>query len=79
QINGQGPDIGDQYRSEIFYFNSDQKATIEKLILILKGKGYNVITKLTPATTFWKAEEYHQDYYQKENGIPYCHKFVEKF
>jgi len=79
QLNHQGPDYGDQYRSEIFYLNNDQKSTVDKLIGLLKQKGLNVVTKVTPATTFWKAEDYHQDYYKKENGIPYCHRFVERF
>lgn len=79
QINRQGPDVGDQYRSEVFYFNMDQKATTDSLIDILKKKGIPVVTKVTPVSTFWKAEEYHQQYYSKENGTPYCHKYVKKF
>ena len=79
QKNGQGPDIGDQYRSEIFFLNNDQKEIALKLISILSKKGYKVVTKVSPATFFWKAEEYHQDYYEKEKAYPYCHKFVEKF
>jgi peptide methionine sulfoxide reductase msrA/msrB len=79
QVGGQGPDIGDQYRSEIFYLNEGQKNTAEKLIGILKEKGYKVVTKLTPAGTFWKAEEYHQDYYAKTGGTPYCHIYTKRF
>ncbi len=79
QVDRQGPDIGTQYRSEIFYLDDEQKATAEKLINILKGKGYDVVTKVTPASTFWKAEEYHQDYYEKNNGSPYCHVYKKKF
>jgi len=73
QTNGQGPDIGEQYRSEIFYFNENQKNTAEKYIKILSDKGYKVATKLTSATTFWEAEKYHQDYYNKNGQSPYCH------
>ena len=79
QINRQGPDIGRQYRSEIFYTNMEQRKTAEKLIAQLKQKGYKVATLVTPAETFWKAEDYHQDYYAHKGGTPYCHKFVEKF
>lgn len=79
QINRQGPDVGDQYRSEIFFKNEDQKKISEKLISILKGKGFNVATKLTKATKFWPAESYHQDYYLKKQGKPYCHAYQKKF
>lgn len=79
QVGGQGPDIGDQYRSEIFYFNDEQKAISEKLIKILNGKGYNVVTGLTKATKFYTAEEYHQDYYKKTGGNPYCHIYTKRF
>lgn len=79
QLGGQGPDIGDQYRSEIFYTSQTQKATAEKLINILREKGYDVKTKLTPAKKFWLAEEYHQHYYQKTNKQPYCHIYQKKF
>lgn len=79
QVNGQGPDIGEQYRSEIFYLNAQQKETAQKLIDILKSKGYKVATRLTPASQFWKAENYHQDYYEKKHGTPYCHIYKKKF
>ncbi len=79
QVNGQGPDIGEQYRSEIFYLNEQQKETAQKLIDILKSKGYKVATRLAPASTFWKAENYHQDYYEKKHGTPYCHIYKKKF
>ncbi|NWJ49768.1 MAG: bifunctional methionine sulfoxide reductase B/A protein [Bacteroidetes bacterium] len=79
QLNQQGPDKGDQYRTEIFYLNDDQKAIAHKLIGLLKDKGYKVVTKVTPATTFWKAEDYHQNYYEKEGAQPYCHVYKKKF
>ena len=79
QVNRQGPDIGDQYRSAVFYLNSEQKTTAEKLVGILRIKGYDVATVIVPATKFWKAEEYHQQYYAKENGTPYCHRYEKKF
>ncbi|MCA1809672.1 MAG: peptide-methionine (S)-S-oxide reductase, partial [Lentisphaerae bacterium] len=46
---------------------------------ILRDKGYDVATKLLPADTFWKAEDYHQDYYEKKNGTPYCHSYQQRF
>jgi len=73
QVNGQGPDIGEQYRSEIFYIDDNQKAVAEKLIKQLESKGYKVATKLEKAGEFYKAEDYHQDYYEKTGGTPYCH------
>jgi len=79
QLNKQGPDVGEQYRSEIFYFDENQKKVAENLINLLKEKGYNVVTKLTKAGEFWDAEEYHQEYYEKKNGTPYCHIYTKRF
>jgi peptide methionine sulfoxide reductase msrA/msrB len=79
QTNGQGPDIGEQYLSEIFYLDDKQKETAEKLIKILKDKGFKVATVLRKATTFWKAEDYHQEYYQKNGHEPYCHGWRKVF
>ena len=58
-VNRQGPDIGEQYRSEIFYLNENQKEIAEKLKAILIEKGVNVATKITPASRFWEGEDYH--------------------
>lgn len=79
QANGQGPDIGNQYRSEVFVFNEKQKAITEKLISILTEKGLHIVTKISPAVKFWPAEGYHQDYYQKTGKQPYCHAYQQKF
>lgn len=79
ELNRQGPDVGDQYRSEVFYLNEDQKQVAQKLVELLKQKGINAVTKVTKATTFWKAEDYHQDYYAKEGATPYCHRYVKRF
>jgi peptide methionine sulfoxide reductase msrA/msrB len=79
QMDRQGPDIGEQYRSEIFYVDEQQKETAEKLIGMLKDKGYKVVTRVETAGPFWKAEDYHQDYYENKHGQPYCHVFEEKF
>ena len=79
QEDGQGPDLGEQYRSEIFYIDQRQKEIAEKLIKILCQKGYSVVTGLTPATTFWPAEDYHQDYYNRKGTLPYCHGYTKRF
>jgi peptide methionine sulfoxide reductase msrA/msrB len=79
QVNRQGPDIGTQYRSEIFYTEDSQKDIAEKLIQQLNEKGLSVATKLTPAPKFYDAELYHQDYYHKKGDSPYCHIYTKKF
>jgi len=79
QVNRQGPDIGPQYRSAIFYLNDEQKQIAEKLVEQLKQKGFNVKTEITKAGTFWPAEDYHQDYYEKTQGTPYCHIYRKIF
>ena len=79
QVDHQGPDIGEQYRSEIFYSNEEQKEIAEKLIEILEEKGYRVATKVSKASTFWKAENYHQDYYLNKGSLPYCHGYTKRF
>jgi peptide methionine sulfoxide reductase msrA/msrB len=79
QVGGQGPDLGDQYRSVIFYLNEDQRKTAEKNIDILKSKGYKVATAVIKASEFFDAEKYHQDYYFNNGKIPYCHGYVKRF
>jgi methionine-S-sulfoxide reductase len=79
QANGQGPDIGAQYLSAVFYSNEDEKEITRELIEILKSKGYDVATRLILAEKFWNAEEYHQDYYVRKNQQPYCHQYQKKF
>jgi peptide methionine sulfoxide reductase msrA/msrB len=79
QLNRQGPDIGEQYSSVVFYTSDSQKETTEKLIDILKTKGYDVVTKLLKADKFWPAEDYHQDYYEVRGGTPYCHVYTKRF
>jgi len=79
QRDGQGPDIGSQYRSVVFYRDEQQKATAEKLIKLLRDKGYDVATRLEPAARFWPAEDYHQDYYFAKGKTPYCHRPVKRF
>jgi len=79
QVGRQGPDVGEQYQSSIFYLNKEQKAIAEKLVKILEKKGYKVATKIRKAGTFWKAENYHQDYYNKKCSLPYCHVRTKRF
>ncbi len=79
QTNGQGPDIGPQYRSAIFCENAQQKAVARKMIKILEEKGLKIATEIKDATTFWKAEDYHQNYYEMRGGMPYCHSRVSRF
>ncbi|MCD6425908.1 MAG: peptide-methionine (S)-S-oxide reductase MsrA [Anaerolineales bacterium] len=79
QANGQGPDIGPQYLSAVFFNSEEEKDTTTALVDQLKENGYDVVTKLLPVETFWKAEDYHQDYYVKKNQQPYCHVYQKKF
>ena len=79
QVDRQGPDIGSQYRSEIFYLDEHQKRAAEKLTGILHAKGFRVATRVSAAGTFWKADEYHQNYYQKSGNRPYCHVYRKIF
>ena len=81
QANGQGPDIGSQYLSAIFYNDEEEKVATEKLISILESKGLKVATKLIDAKKhpFYAAEDYHQDYYKKHNKQPYCHSYTKRF
>ena len=77
--NRQGPDVGTQYRSAVFYANPAQKQTAEMLIVLLRENGYNVTTEVTAATTFYPAETYHQDYFNKHPDSPSCHWPVDRF
>jgi peptide methionine sulfoxide reductase msrA/msrB len=79
QVDGQGPDIGPQYRSVVFYADQAQKETAGKLIRLLTEKGYKVATRLEKAAVFWPAEAYHQDYYARTGGTPYCHLYRKIF
>lgn len=79
QIDRQGPDIGEQYRTEIFYLNDKQKEIADSLINVLLRKGISVVTQLTTASKFWDAESYHQNYYKRKGSKPYCHFYEKKF
>lgn len=79
QTNGQGPDIGSQYLSAIFYENDEERVTCERLICFLENKGFKVATKLYSMVPFYKAEDYHQDYYERHRKAPYCHSYNKIF
>ncbi len=79
EVNRQGPDVGLQYRSAIFYHGDEQKKIAEKLIAELKAKGYKVATQVVPAETFYPAEDYHQDYFSKHPEREHCHAPVNRF
>ena len=81
QDDGQGPDIGIQYQSAVFYTSDEQKKTIQKLLKELRDLGYDPVTELIPAKghTFWPAEKYHQNYYEKTGKEPYCHVYTPRF
>jgi peptide methionine sulfoxide reductase msrA/msrB len=79
QRDRQGPDVGNQYRSAVFYIDSGQKAAAEKLVGELRSRGVDVATQIAPAAVFWPAEEYHQDYYERTGKTPYCHRRVARF
>ena len=74
-LNRQGNDIGTQYRSVIFYHNNEQKQKAEKYKVELDKSGaFNnpIVTEIVPAQTFYKAEDYHQNYYKENGSQPYC-------
>ena len=67
-LNRQGPDVGNQYRSAIFYYDEDQRKLAQKSLDEHQQKiGKKIVTEITKADTFWKAEEYHQKYFEKHN------------
>ena len=75
ELNRQGPDIGTNYRSAIFYHTPEQKATAEiskeRFSATKKFRGKKIVTEIVPAAEFFRAEEYHQQYYEK-SGQGYC-------
>lgn len=76
QVNRQGPDVGTQYRSIIFYHSDMQKKiALESLQRQQKNQGKKIATIIQPATEFWSAEEYHQRYFEKHGkacGTSFC-------
>lgn len=79
-LNRQGADVGTQYRSVIFYKNAEQKKAAESIIAELnKAKVYNnpIVTKVEPFKVFYKAEDYHQNYYANNKNQPYCKMVIQ--
>ena len=79
QTDGQGPDKGQQYLSVIFYAEDETKIVAQKIMEILNKKRFKVTTQLLHAGKFWKAEDYHQNYYTKTGKQPYCHRYRKIF
>ena len=76
QVDRQGPDIGDQYRSVIFTHSPEQQKTAEDVkigLTLAKAFSRPIATQIDKAPKFWRAEEYHQKYYQLRKKKPYCH------
>jgi peptide-methionine (S)-S-oxide reductase len=74
-LNRQGPDVGTQYRSAIFYEDAEQEAAARKSKVALEKSGLfkrPIVTEIKPASEFWRAEDYHQQYFEKR-GIKSCH------
>jgi methionine-S-sulfoxide reductase len=75
QLNRQGPDIGDQYRSAIYVRDTSQRETAERILRSLAEQSrsrHPIVTEVTDAPRFWEAEEYHQQYFEKQGGGA-CH------
>lgn len=78
-LNRQGADVGTQYRSEIFYTTEAQKQASENFIKLLTEQKIfdkKIVTKVSEATTFYPAEDYHQDYYAQNQNQPYCQAVI---
>ncbi len=75
QMNRQGPDVGEQYRSVAYYHSPEQKVVIEKVIKELAPQYFpkTIATAVEPVQTFYRAEEYHQRYAEKHPGRVVCH------
>jgi peptide-methionine (S)-S-oxide reductase len=88
--NRQGNDVGTQYRSVVFYGSDEQKRSAAEIIQEINTAGIwddPIVTEIAPASTFYRAEDYHQEYFRNNSRQPYCtivvapkvHKFREKF
>jgi methionine-S-sulfoxide reductase len=79
-LNRQGNDVGTQYRSVIFYRNNHQKEVATSIINALDKEnvyGSPVVTQVEPFTKFYKAEDYHQEYYDNNKNVPYCRLVIQ--
>jgi len=78
-LNRQGNDVGTQYRSAIFYHSPEQKATAEQVIAKLNAEhlwNAPIVTQVTPFEKFYRAEDYHQEYFEHNGNQPYCRVVV---
>ena len=78
-LNRQGPDSGTQYRSAVYYHSAEQKAVAEETIAELTASAVwpaPIVTEVTPIDVFYPAEEYHQEYYRRNLGQPYCQVII---
>jgi len=74
-LNRQGNDVGTQYRSAIFYHSPEQKRIADEVVAeVTREKVYDdpIVTEIAPASDFWVAENYHQEYFRRNPGQPYC-------
>ncbi len=71
-LNRQGEDVGTQYRSVIYYYDDAQKQAAAQMIESLKAEGLNIVTEVTAVPTFYPAEDYHQNYFEKNPTQGYC-------
>ncbi len=79
-LNRQGGDVGTQYRSVIFYRNEQQRKEAESIVSALNKEnvyGNPVVTQIAPFEKFYKAEDYHQDYYNQNKSEPYCRMVIQ--
>lgn len=77
-LNRQGADIGEQYRSAIFYHSEQQKEIAQSSMSEAQGMfSEKIVTEITPASTFYKAEGYHKDYYLKNSNAAYCRLIID--
>jgi peptide methionine sulfoxide reductase msrA/msrB len=79
QIDGQGPDIGSQYLSQVFPETEQETSIIKELVKTLETKGNKVATTIATPAKFWTGEDYHQQYYEKGGKSPYCHRYIQIF
>jgi len=81
--NRQGPDVGSQYRSAVYYHDDDQRRAVERFVGELDAGDFRsyendtVVTEIAPLERFWEAEQRHQDYYEKNPGDRYCQYHAE--
>lgn len=75
-LNRQGNDVGTQYRSVIFFHSPQQQAAAQARIAALKKQGIPIVTEVLPCPEFFRAEDYHHDYYTRNSDQPYCRAII---